>query len=339
MTKSPFTERRAVRRNHPAAGVATLRARRITTLLLLSASLLITGCGNPSIDLRGDIKNDANAKALATTTVGMPVEIDDVILPGGELEAITSKGSEDTDVPGVLRIVQAIPHGDDFRYSFVFYGLDPGDYNIADYLRPVDGESDRDLPKIPVSVTTLLPQGQVEPNRLGEGELPKLGGYRDVLWIGGILWGTVLMLLIFVNRKKKIVRTEDAERQATFADHLRPILQSASRGELSVEQQSRLERLLLSYWKERLGVSDQSPARAMAALKSDAQAGELVRQLEDWLHRPDPPENVDVEALLAPYRSVANLEQVRQAEEIVQAEVIGDDQAKDTHAASSAEAS
>ena len=152
-------------------------------------------------------------------------------------------------------------------------------------------------------------------------------------------WGTVLMLLIFVNRKKNVVLTKAAERQATFADHLRPILQSASRGELSVEQQSRLERLLLSYWKERLNVSDQSPAKAMAAVRNDAQAGELVRQLEDWLHRPDPPENVDVEALLAPYRSVANLEQVRQAEEIIVADQVGGDQASDRPAASSAEAS
>ena len=252
----------------------------------------------------------------------MPIEIVDVILPGGELEAITTKGTEETDVPGVVRIVRATPHGDDYRYSFVFYGLDPGEYNLADYLTPLAGEAAHDLPPIPVKVTTLLPAGQIEPNGLNTGKLPRLGGYRNALWIAGIVWGTILMLLIFANRKKAVVLSADAERQATFADHLRPILQSASRGDLSTEQQSRLERLLLSYWKERLGVSDLSPANAMAALRDDDEAGKLVRQLEDWLHRPDPPASVDVEALLAPYRSVANLEQIQQAKEIVDAELV-----------------
>ncbi len=46
------------------------------------------------------------------------------------------------------------------------------------------------------------------------------------------------------------------------------------------------------------------------AIRDHEQAGQLLRQLEAWLHMPEPPAEVDVQALLAPYRDVAaNFEQ------------------------------
>jgi len=39
-------------------------------------------------------------------------------------------------------------------------------------------------------------------------------------------------------------------------------------------------------------------------LREHPDAGPLLRGLEDWLHRPEPRESVDVGALLAPYRDL-----------------------------------
>ena len=42
----------------------------------------------------------------------------------------------------------------------------------------------------------------------------------------------------------------------------------------------------------------------MTALKADPEAGELLRQLEDWLHNPNPSAPVDLKRLLKPYTNV-----------------------------------
>ena len=43
---------------------------------------------------------------------------------------------------------------------------------------------------------------------------------------------------------------------------------------------------------------------AVIAIRSDEQAGALLRRVEEWLHAPTPPGSVDVGELLAPYRGV-----------------------------------
>jgi hypothetical protein len=43
---------------------------------------------------------------------------------------------------------------------------------------------------------------------------------------------------------------------------------------------------------------------ALTRLRQHREAGALLRALEDWLHRPPGTANVDVAAVLAPYRSI-----------------------------------
>ena len=82
-----------------------------------------------------------------TTTVGMPGRIVDLILPGGPLEVVPIE----RDAPMVVRIVQTIGHGiDQHRYEIEYYGLDPGEYDLADYLQRIDGKP-AELPEIKVT--------------------------------------------------------------------------------------------------------------------------------------------------------------------------------------------
>ena len=111
----------------------------------------------------------------------MPGKIDQLVLPGTELEV---KPLEDRRAPLVLRIAEAYPHGSAFRYDLVYYGLEPGDYDLRNYLRRKDGSALGELPPIPVKVDPVLPPGQVEPNPLALERSPSLGGYRLLLAIG-----------------------------------------------------------------------------------------------------------------------------------------------------------
>jgi hypothetical protein len=47
-----------------------------------------------------------------------------------------------------------------------------------------------------------------------------------------------------------------------------------------------------------------NPAEAIAVMRKHPDAGPLLGQLEAWLHRPGPPDPVDVRALLRPYRDL-----------------------------------
>ena len=70
---------------------------------------------------------------------------------------------------------------------------------------------------------------------------------------------------------------------------------------LSASQQAQLERLLLTHWRQRLGLENVEATEAMPRLREHPDAGALLRALEDWLHRRPGTVKVDVEAMLAPY--------------------------------------
>jgi hypothetical protein len=44
-------------------------------------------------------------------------------------------------------------------------------------------------------------------------------------------------------------------------------------------------------------------AAALTTLREHERAGPLLRRIEDWLHRREPPRDVDIAELLAPYRA------------------------------------
>ena len=62
----------------------------------------------------------------------MPGRLENVVLPGPELEPTPRT---DRKRPVVIQSLTAYPHGTAFSYDIEYYGLDPGTYNLADYLR------------------------------------------------------------------------------------------------------------------------------------------------------------------------------------------------------------
>lgn len=243
-----------------------------------------------------------NDKPATTTTVGVSMTWDGLILPGPELEP---KPIDNRKTPVVIRIVAVYPHGTDFRYDLSWYGLDVGTYNLCDFLQRKDGKPTSSLPPTIVEVKPIRPPGQVEPNKLTLDRPPQLGGYRALLWILGILW--VLGLLgiaasFFFPRTKKIDAVGPT--RETLADRLRPLVEGAIAGKLASNEIAKLERGLLNYWRKRLHLEGTEAGLAFAQLRADREAGPLLTQLEGWLHRPGERDAVDVSALLEPYRNL-----------------------------------
>ncbi len=232
-------------------------------------------------------------------TVGAPGRIDQIILPGTELAA---KPIVDQD-PMVVRITGVFPHGDRFRYDLVFHGLEPGEYDLSEWLVRKDGSSKADLPAIPVEVRSLLPPGQVEPNALETGWLPRLGGYRNLMIAAIALWTLVLLGLIFLGRTQPQV-ADPQPQPASLADLLQARLQAAAENRMPKQQYAELERMLFAYWRQRLQLDATDPAEAWKKIREHPQAGPLMQQLELWMHSPHPDRQVDLAELLQPFRNL-----------------------------------
>jgi hypothetical protein len=242
----------------------------------------------------------ADAAELKRPTVGMTGRLTDVVLPGTELEAVPG----DVASKMIVRVVEVRPHGTANRYQIEFLGLEPGRYDLRSLLRRKDGTATADLPELPVDVVAVRPADKVEPNELAPGAAPRLGGYRTLLWTSGGLWLLGLLAILFVGRKKRQVAA-GAVRPPTLAERLRPMVEDAIAGRLQPERRAELERMLLGFWRAKLGLQGQTAAAAIVALRRDPEGGSLLRQLELWLHAPPGAgEPVDVAALLRPYEQL-----------------------------------
>lgn len=246
------------------------------------------------------VTNAAAGQDARRSAIGMPSRWEQVVLPGSELEVVPG----DRKDPIVLRIVASYPHGTAYRYDLEYYGLDAGSFDLRKYLRRKDGTQIAELPSLPVTIEAKLPPGQIAPHDLTIRRAPSLGGYRLALWLGGALWVCGVVAILLVGRKKKAKAAEMEARPRTLADRLRPLVEKARNGQLTQPQRAELERMLLAYWRVRLDLGQMKPTEAFAELRRHPEAGPLLTALENWLHRPLSPVEMDVSVLLAPYQNL-----------------------------------
>ncbi len=202
--------------------------------------------------------DDAQPRPRSRSTVGMPARLEQVVLPGPELEA---RPIEDRRAPMVVRIAETYPHGTDFRYDIIYYGLEPGRYDLRDSLRRKDGVPLKDVPPLTVQVDPALPPGQIEPHRPQLESSPRLGGYRWIAIAGGLAWFAGFLAILLGGRRKRSLAGAAAARPVTLADRLRPLVEAAMAGTLPRGQEAELERLLIGYWRKRLGLEQAEPPR------------------------------------------------------------------------------
>jgi hypothetical protein len=191
-------------------------------------------------------------------------------------------------------------------YEFYYMGLEPGAYKLADFLIHPDGTRPDELGDLRIQVRAMLPEdhdGKL--NAYVPRLFPFVGGYRAALVILGVLWVGGIAAFILLSRKKRAVAAPVMAPPApSFAERLRPLVEEAAAGKLSVEGQANLERLIMGYWREKLNLSELRVSEALAKLKAHSEAGELLRALERWLHRPGGVTREEVSTLLEPYRNL-----------------------------------
>jgi hypothetical protein len=205
-----------------------------------------------------------------------------------------------------LRINLTKPHGNLHFYDLRYIGRVPGDFDLRDFLLTANGLPATNLPPLPISVSGILPaqhNGWLEEQKASEPSLA--GGYKKLAILAVALWVLALLVLFRFGRKEKSeVVVAPVERPLTFAERLRPLLERAAAGKLSADEKALLERMLITHWQGRLGLHGKGGDEVIAHLRKHAEAGELLRALEDWLHRPPGSATVSVEAVLKPYHNL-----------------------------------
>ena len=274
---------------------------RNSLLRLLGALLLVALSGRANAQARDERK----------AAVGMRAHVEQLVLPGSELIAAPSTLKS----PIALRVLKVWPHGSQFRYDLEWTGLEAGTFDLAKFLARKDGSASSDLPPVAVEVTTTLAKGMVEPSELPPRAAERLDGYSTLQITVGVLWGVGLLAILLVGRRFRRPKPTVVV-VPTLADRLRPLVEAVADGKSDTAAQAELERLLVAFWRARLGLAQAKAVDALVAIRQHPEAGALLRQLEAWLHMPTPPANVDWSTLLQPYRAVtaASFEPIAPAE-------------------------
>ncbi|WP_145225475.1 hypothetical protein [Gimesia algae] len=242
------------------------------------------------------------AENQSAASVGMAARIEQVILPGSELQV---KEIADDD-PIILRIISTHPHGPDmFRYELEYYGLKPGAYNLVQFLERKDHSSLGEVPAIPVQIDSILAADRVEPNSPAAVSIPRIGGYRFWLTLIFVAWILGILVILFARRKTPAEAAENDQPPPSLSDRLQPMVEKAISGKLSKSQMAELEMMLVAYWRKRLHLEQTDISQVTQTLRQHAEAGPLLQQLEILLHRPHTDQEVDVAQIakiLEPYQ-------------------------------------
>lgn len=225
---------------------------------------------------------------------------------------LKAKPQLDSDAPIGIRLSTSPSNSQSYEVRFL--GIKEGNYDLLALMEHVDGTEVRDLAPILVEIVSMLPKDERSDLFEAAAFQPKVwGGYRLSVCLIGLIWLSI-PIVVLVRRSmqaKPIVVAPVVEVPPTFADQLKPLVESAAAGTLSVREKGRLELLLVHYWRERISLQGVDMANAIRQLRSHPEAGQLITKVEKWLHQSESA-GTDLDGspssiveLLKPYRGSA----------------------------------
>ena len=258
---------------------------------LLAACALLAALG---LALSGYWKRQP--PAVATNAYDVPLGVEEAVIvryAGPRLVARPYRRGASVNV----RIANEDTSGDTRVYDVRYVVSVPGEFNIIDYLAAADGSALERLPAFRVrgqtaltkDIETRIREIEIVPIRIGHWyyeTLVALGGFW-LLWLAGLIW---------IGRPRRVAPPPPAPPLPSLAEQIAAYLAALGRQELSVDDKARLERMLLLYWRERLGMADDRMAAACRRIAHDDRSAAAYRAIVGWLH--DPTASVSVNEIV-----------------------------------------
>lgn len=185
-----------------------------------------------------------------------------------------------------------------------FIGLDAGVFDLRESLVFDDGGSIDRIPPLMIEIVSNLATDAPSDVFLAEAPPASIvGGYRRLLLVVAVIWILVPVAVVIHRWLRRPPPPPIVAPSPTVLDRLEPLVRRAVDRELTVEERGRLELLLHAHWRGRLGLAD-DPVEAVRRIRTDPEAGRLLRRVEAWLHAPGgrTPSAAELGELLAPYR-------------------------------------
>ncbi|MFT5904818.1 MAG: hypothetical protein ACI9E1_000404 [Cryomorphaceae bacterium] len=228
------------------------------------------------------------------TSVGVGFVIEGVEISGSKVIPIPRA---DYKTPIVLRVVRSEETDTGFRYSLHAEGLDPGNYDLAKYLKREDNTL-LETEAIPLEVYSVLEKPLTEPRKLTPTKPEKLGGYTTLLWALGIAWAIGLLGIIFFKKRDHLTEDHQAS-PPTLTEKIAALLKQ---GKTNTDSQAQLERLLIGHWMEKLPeLNDRPMSESLTFLRNNEESSPMILSVERWLHSGKEISEEEIERTLAPY--------------------------------------
>ena len=183
-----------------------------------------------------------------------------------------------------VRIAEATPTADGFRYDIRYMAYGPGERDLRDFLVDPAQRPPTGLPPLLVKVDALLPED--ESGKLFDTEPVAIDlqtNYRLKMTLIWCFWALLLVPLMLHGRHLR--RSVLTPPPPSVAERLRYLLEQAVQTDLSDEQHADLEKLLLIYWIDRLQLPPQSLVETLDQVRQHPTAGRQVNRVEAWLHQ------------------------------------------------------
>lgn len=217
--------------------------------------------------------------------------------------------------PLTLRIesVESQENGE-FKYRLLYTGLEPGVFNLTDFLlNPLGGRLKQPLAivtvhsNIPTRAQFSIVHDQIRYQ-------PKFFPYTILMVVAGLVWVGAGVRLF---RPQKPVpqpvpppqaeqeNTETEPQRETLASLLRPLVEKAADKSITSREKAQIEQILFLYWGKHLELDHLDSAEQMRRIRDHTQAGALLRTVDQWLYQPAsviPVEEINTS--LAKYESI-----------------------------------
>ncbi|MEM9065199.1 MAG: hypothetical protein AAGB51_06870 [Planctomycetota bacterium] len=210
------------------------------------------------------------------------------------IESLRAAVRQEPDAPILVRVRPVEEPSESVgSYRVLVFAAIAGLHDLSEMLETADGlPATAILGPIPIRVFSDLPDDAGASLFPGEQYRVSLTAwYMPLAWMFAFGWLSVPAVVILRRRLRAAPNPEEEASvpAPTLADQLRPLVAAAATGTITVREQARLEMLLYRLWRERLGLADAPLPEAIARLRVHSDAGELLRAVERWLHRPTVP--------------------------------------------------